>query len=539
MQKLSSTPKWRTNVYFRLLIIILVLGIFFRFFNIEKKIYWIDEAYTSLWLSGYTEAEMRQQFSEGNILHNEDMQKYKQINPEKGLFDTVKGLAAEDPQHPPAYYLLLRFWMQWFGNSVGAIRSLSAIISLLVFPCVYWLCMELFQSQPVAWVSMALLAISPFHVLYAQEAREYSLWIVTILLSSAVLLWATRTKTKISWLAYAATVIFGFYTYIFTALVLMSHGLYVIVNERFKLTNTVKNYLIASVVSLLAFIPWSWVVFTNLKRIQDTTSWSKETTTPLRLITRWAGNLSRLFLDLGFDASDSISKTAFLIPPIIIILFLVGYSLYFLFKTTPKRVWLFVFTLVGGTAIVLMIPDLILGGRRSGTARYLIPCYLGIQITVAYLLATKIIPRSKKTRQQQLWQSIAIALVLSGILSCAISSQAEEWWNKGSVGYPAIPKIARIVNQANQPLFSIEDRILSVLRSFSYQLEPNVGLNLVKTPHQSNQPEKFGDVFFYRPSQALRDNLEKDRHYVLKPTENLGKFKDQLLLIDDRMKNRS
>lgn len=45
---------------------------------------------------------------------------------------------------------------------------------------------------------MALIAVSPFHVLYAQEAREYSLWTVTILLSSAALLRAMRVKTKLS-----------------------------------------------------------------------------------------------------------------------------------------------------------------------------------------------------------------------------------------------------------------------------------------------------------------------------------------------------
>lgn len=533
MQTISSKQTRRTNsAWFRLLIIILVLGIFFRFFNLEKKLYWIDEAYTSLWISGYTEAEMRQQFSQGHILENEYLQKYKQINPEKSLVDTVKGLVAEDPQHPPVYYVLIRSWVQWFGTSVGAIRSLSALISLLIFPCLYWLCIELFNSPNVAWVAIAIVAISPFHVLYAQEAREYSLWTVTIMLSSAVLLWAMRTKTKISWVIYAVTVILGFYTYIFTGLVVMSHGIYVIASERFKLSKTVKNYLIASIVGLLAFVPWILVVITNLKRIQDTTSWSNEKTNLLSLVVRWAGNLSRIFFDLGFDASDSLSKTAFLIPIILIIIVLVGYSIYFLIKTTPKQVWLFVLTLIGVTPLVLMVPDLISGGRRSGTARYLIPCYLGIQISVAYLLATKITPIERK-RQQKLWQWIAIALVSSGILSCAVSSQAEEWWNKGTAEDPSIPKMARIINSSNQPLLIVEDRRLSALRSLSYRLEPKVGLELVFSPNLniSKPPEKFRNVFLYQPSKALRDKLEKNYNYVLKPTENLGRFKDRLLQI--------
>jgi uncharacterized membrane protein len=403
--KNSSKPNIRKNsVLFRLIIIILLIGIFFRFFNLDKKLYWIDEAYTSLRIAGHTEAEIRPQFFEGEILSNKDMQKDQHLNPEKGVMDTLKSLAAEDAQHPPLYYLMLRYWMQWFGNSVIAIRSLSAFISLLIFPCLYWLCTELFKSPNVTWVAIAIIAISPFHVLYAQEAREYGLWTITILLSSAALLWAMRVKTKISWITYALTVVLGLYTYIFTGLIVVGHGIYVIAVEQFKLSKTLKKYLLASLVGLIAFVPWILVVLNSFNRIQSTTSWMNETTNPLSLITRWAGNLSRIFLDLGVDANDSLSSTVFLIPLILILLVLVGYSIYFLIRTTPKRAWLFVLTLVAVTPIVLRVPDLIVGGRRSGTARYLIPSYLGIQITVAYLLATKINPISRQIRQQKLWK---------------------------------------------------------------------------------------------------------------------------------------
>lgn len=528
----SSKPNRKTHpAWFRFLIIILLIGVFFRFFNLDKKIYWIDETYTALRFSGYTEAEMRPRFYDGRILNNEDMQKYKQINNEKNVFDTVKGLALEDPQHPPIYYVLVRYWVQWFGNSVSAIRSLSALLSLLVFPCLYWLCIELFNSPNVAWVAMAIVAISPFHVVYAQEAREYSLWTATILLSSAVLLWAMRTKTKIIWVTYAVTVALGLYTFIFTGLVAFGHGIYVIATERFKLTKTVKNYLTVSILGLLAFVPWILVVISNLKRIKDTTTWSNETTTALTLIVRWAGNLSRIFFDFGFDSSDSLSKTALLIPVILILLVLIGYSIYFLVRTTPLRVWLFVMTLVAVTPLILMIPDLILGGRRSGSARYLIASYLGIQITVAYLLATKITPISKQIKQRK-WQLLMIVLVSCGILSCAVSSQAEEWWNKGTAQDPSIPKMVRIINQSDRPLLIVEDNMLSVLWSFSYRLKPNVGLQLVFLPNKiPKMPEKFSNVFLYKPSKALRNNLEKN-NYVLTPIESLGTSKDRLLQID-------
>ena len=43
--------------------------------------------------------------------------------------------AAEE--HPPAYYFMLWGWMQVFGNSLGAIRMLSILISLGIILCIY------------------------------------------------------------------------------------------------------------------------------------------------------------------------------------------------------------------------------------------------------------------------------------------------------------------------------------------------------------------------------------------------------------------
>ena len=179
-----------------LIIAVLVLGIFFRFANLDRKYYGVDETYTSLRVSGYTEAEIIKQISYQKITSPSDLQKYQQINSEKTLSDTLNSLAAEDPQHPPLYYVLARQWAQWFGSSVAAMRSLAAVISLLVFPAVYWLAWELFESSAVAWMAIAIFAISPYHILFAQEARQYSLWTVTTILSSAALLRAMRPDTN-------------------------------------------------------------------------------------------------------------------------------------------------------------------------------------------------------------------------------------------------------------------------------------------------------------------------------------------------------
>ncbi|MEG3987263.1 hypothetical protein QUA13_08875 [Microcoleus sp. S28C3] len=75
----------------------------------------------------------------------------------------------------------------------------------------------------------------------------------------------------------------------------------------------------------------------------------------------------------------------------LILVAIVGYAVYFLCSDeTNKQVWLFVVMVRAVTALAVVLPDVILGGTRSTKARYLFPTYLGMQIAVAYLLATKI-----------------------------------------------------------------------------------------------------------------------------------------------------
>ncbi len=490
MHKWRASPTWLRP----LIIALLVLGVFFRFVNLDRKVYWLDETATSFHLSGYTHEEFTQQVVDGREIGLEDLQKYQRTNPEKGLIDTVKSLAIEDSQHPPLYYVMARFWVQWFGNSVAVTRSLSAVISLLVFPCIYWLCLELFASSLTGWVAIALIAVSPFHVLYAQEAREYSLWTVTILLSSAALLQAMRLKTKLSWGIYAATTALGLYSFLFSAFVAIGHGIYVYVTESFRLSKTFIAYLVASVAGFLAFAPWVLIVITNMSRIQENNSWSGERISLSDLVSRWAINLSQLFLDFVVYTNASFK---YFIPLIFLICFLfilVGYSLYFLCRRTRKQVWLFVLTLIGATALALALPDLILGGYRSGTSRYLIPCYIGIQLAVAYLFATQLASISIKSRRQKLCQLVMIMLLSGGILSCVISSQAQFWWNKSIFSFDNL-QVVRIINRTINPLLLISISPSDAI-PLSYLLEPKVRLKWwLKQPDSSKIDNKLNQIF--------------------------------------------
>ncbi len=100
-------------------------------------------------------------------------------------------------------------------------------------------------------------------------------------------------------------------------------------------------------------------------------------------------NITKQFLDVGLYSD--LPRLYFLlsIPVILIILIRVGYSFYLLLSQKERRVWLFVMTLTCVTLALFLPADLIRGGVRSINTRYMIPCYLGMQIAVAYFLAVK------------------------------------------------------------------------------------------------------------------------------------------------------
>ncbi len=496
-----------------LIVVLLMVGIFFRFFNLDRKVYWHDETFTSLRISGYTSNEAKQQIFNGRIINKESFAKFQSPNMEKGLRDTIISLEVDDPQHAPLYYILARLWVGIFGNSVTVIRSLSAFISLLIFPSIYWLCRELFKTS--AWVSevaIALMAISPIHLVYAQEAREYILWIVIVLLCSALLLRALRLESQdrvlriLNWGMYAVTLMLSLYTFLFSGFVVIAHGIYVIATAKFRFTKTVKAYLLASLVGFLAFTPWIVVVIVNLLQLKSSTAWTK-THLPLDgLIKSWLLQLNRIFLDLnlGFE-----NPFIYLITPFFLVL--VGYSIYFICRKTHYKIWLFIVTLIMIPALPLMLPDLLFGGIRSLAERYLLISYLGIQLAVTYLLATQL--NNKSLARRGIWQIIMGLVIICGLVSYGVSSQADTWWSK--VISSGNPQVAKIINQTNHPLLISNDSGINYgnVFSLSYLLQPKVQFQLVKGRSIPNIPDEFTDIFLLNPSDTWRKQIEKTYNY--------------------------
>lgn len=486
------------------ILIFLFLGIYFRFVNLDGKVYWVDEVYTSLWLSGHSSSEIVEKIYNGRVVGIDQLKKYQQPDIEKGVSSTIKQLALEDPQHPPLYYSIAWYWSLWFGNSVAAIRSLSAVISVFSLVSIYYLCRELFELPLTRLMAVSLMAISPFHLLYAQEARQYSLWTLTILISSYALLRALRTKTFFSWVIYSITLTLSFYTFILSIVMAIGHGIHVFGTERLRVNRSVTAYLLSLIAALITFIPWL-IILTQGKsegKIQRL-DWIEKSTSLTSLMGKWIFNITWIFIDwININEHTPIKSFFWLIPFVITLLVLIGYSIYYLVHSTPKSSWLFVLSLIFTTVIVLIIPDIIFGGRRSGVSRYLIPTFLGIQLMIAYLLSSKLVYRQGRIGQK-IWTWITILLLSGSVVSCVIISNSEIWRNKAL----AVHQVARLINQTPYPVVVSDVEFPSIL-GLMHLLNSQTYFQMTNQPTKLVIADNRNNMFLFDPSELLQKYLQ-------------------------------
>lgn len=532
-----------------LLVGLLVLGVVFRFVNLNHKVYWHDETYTSLRAAGYTRGEIDDQLFQNRVVDASELQKFQRIKPGSTPMDTLRSLAVEDPQHPPLYFLMTRFWMQTLGaplewmfrSPLTVTRSLPALISLLSLPAMYALAWELFASHEIALLATTLLALSPFDVLFAQTARQYSLLTLMVVVSSYLLLRALRlTNAPPSnyshhyrkppplwhcWALYAGSVTIGLYTHPFFGLTLAGHAAYValdvwVFQGAARLKNTLTGFAGAIASAIILYLPWLVVMIVNAKRAFATTDWTQFSPGVDYLLKLWTLSFTALFFDLDFGFDNPWTYLARI--PVLLLIFV---SLYSLCRNTRPEIWLFVLTSILVPFLLLAIPDLVLGNKRSAVSRYLISSFPGVQLAVAYFLANKLSMTTLYSKRSQqpasnlvpfLWRGILAFLLIGSLVSLTVSALSDSWWNK-DLSY-ANNQTADVINQTPQPVVisDIEGDSTNTgdLISLSYRFNKPVKLLLIKKPEFVTTAEfrsalQGTTAIAFRPSRKLQIKLEQ------------------------------
>lgn len=145
LEHLKSLRAWRGGAPAGL-VLIAALALSLRLASISATSLWTDEGY-SLWFAGQS-------------------------------YGDLFGEIARTEFNPPLYYGLLRAWMAVFGDSVAALRSLSAVIDVAAIPFVYltarWAAPEGY-SRSAGLIAALLFALSSVQIDYSQELRAYCL----------------------------------------------------------------------------------------------------------------------------------------------------------------------------------------------------------------------------------------------------------------------------------------------------------------------------------------------------------------------------
>ena len=123
-----------------------------------------------------------------------------QVTPGSTPWDAARHLLAEN-NHPPAYFAIAHPWMQLFARADGyaslwAARALSAIFGALGVPVIYILAWVSFRDRTISLLCAALMAVSPFGVFLAQEARHYTLAILTVMGSLSCFVLSVRSLVQ-------------------------------------------------------------------------------------------------------------------------------------------------------------------------------------------------------------------------------------------------------------------------------------------------------------------------------------------------------
>jgi mannosyltransferase len=102
----------------------------------------------------------------------------------------------------PLYFVFLNVWSHLFGVNEIIIRMPSVIFGVLSVLLIYKLGKELFGSK-TGLIAAFLLTFSYYHIVWCQQARNYSLLVVLSLASSFYFFKMIRSKKYVDYCAYA------------------------------------------------------------------------------------------------------------------------------------------------------------------------------------------------------------------------------------------------------------------------------------------------------------------------------------------------
>jgi len=194
---------------------------------------------------------------------------------------------------PPIYTYLIVPLIPIFGLTVFTVRFPSLVFSVLTIPILFLLINKLTNNKTLANISVILLAISPWHILFGRTAYECN--IALFFLISGILLFYFGLKKPLMLIFSAISFALAFQSYHAQRLITPFMTLILFIKYRQVIfTKSYRKYVIISfIVGMIILIPSLTVSFTPgfLARATGLNIFSVKEKTPSGTINEGIGNL--------------------------------------------------------------------------------------------------------------------------------------------------------------------------------------------------------------------------------------------------------
>jgi 4-amino-4-deoxy-L-arabinose transferase-like glycosyltransferase len=197
-----------------------LLSLFLRSLFLGAKCFWADE----MWLLA---------LAEHDLLYIRDYIAITEIN-------------------PPLFYWMMKGWIRLVGTNEAAVRVIPMIFGSLTVLLFYWF-LSSFTTRKRAFCASLLLAISPFHILFSQLAKVYTVMGFVLILSFYLFAKTFKEpKNLFLWILLALTNSALLYLHNFGWIVIAIEGITFLFFHR----KAWVQWILSNAITIAIFIPW-------------------------------------------------------------------------------------------------------------------------------------------------------------------------------------------------------------------------------------------------------------------------------------------
>ncbi|MDJ0728797.1 MAG: glycosyltransferase family 39 protein [Crocosphaera sp.] len=500
MLKLQSSKQWINQLSqvndWVLLGLWMIIGGILRFTNLAAKPPWTDEFATMVFSLGndFRSVPLNQVISLDTLLQP------LRVNGDAGISDVVSLLLQED-NHPPLYFVLVHLWVKLFQTAgeyvnVEVMRSLPALLGILSIAGVYFLGKIAFRSRLVGQISASLMAVSPFGIFLAQEARHYTLSILFVIASLLCLILTLRHLYQQSiiplWLVFTWILVnsLGLSVHYFFVLTLISEAITLGIFIYAKFKHNLSQFNQRNLVRILSVIfgtsttglLWMFLVIPQgygnnmITWIHPLSHILYAISPPFQLLAVWVPMISLLPV-------ESSSIPIVILSGLILILFfiwLIPYSIRGIKKGLNSNQFrlslLILMTFFSGVITLFLIITYVIGVDLTRAARYSFTYFPAVIVLVGASLAilwNEIKSENRKLQQQKTINPLILLRKLYNQLNCNGQLAFYAVWFMGFLG-----AITVLMNLGYQKYYRPE-QLISVINENSSQPV------LIATTHKS------------------------------------------------------